>query len=121
MTLSWTNPGDPDIASYEYSIRQAGGPVGEWRTVPGSNADTTSVTIDLATGEAVAVNNATPPMVEWTIHLRARDTNGNAGGIFTTTVNTEAAGETVPAVPLAGLAMLALFLFMSGQRRRKGG
>ncbi len=120
VTLSWSNPGDSSIASYEYQIRQAGGAAGEWRTVPGSNADTTSVTIDLATGVAVAVNNATPPMVEWTIHLRARDVNGNAGGIFTTTVNT-AAGETVPAVPLAGLAMLALFLFMSGQRKRKGG
>ena len=121
MTISWSNPGDPDIASYEYSLRQAGGAAGEWRTVPGSNADTTSVTIDLATGEARAVNNATPPMVEWTIHLRARDVNGNAGGIFTTTVNTAAAGETVPALPLAGLAMLALFLFLSGQRKRKGG
>ena len=120
VTLSWSNPGDSSIASYEYSIRQAGGAAGEWRTVPGSNADTTSVTIDLATGAAVAVNNATPPMVEWTIHLRARDVDGNAGGIFTTTV-AASAGEMVPALPLAGLAMLALFLFMSGQRQRKGG
>ena len=120
VTISWSNPGDPDIASYEYQLRQAGGPVGEWTTIPGSNADTTSVTIDLATGEARTVNNVTP-MVEWTIHLRARDVNGNAGGIFTTTVNTAEDGTTVPALPLAGLAILALFLFMSGQRKRKGG
>ena len=119
VTISWENPGDPDIVSYEYLL-QGGRAVGEWRTVSGSNADTTSVTIDLATGAAVAVNNATPPMVEWTIHLRARDVNGNAGGIFTTTV-AASAGEMVPALPLAGLAMLALFLFMSGQRQRKGG
>ena len=121
VTISWANPGDPDIATYEYSLRQAGGPAGEWTTIPGSNADTTGVTIDLATGEARAVNNATPPMTAWTIHLRARDVNGNAGGIFTTTVNTAADGTTVPALPLAGLAILALFLFMSGQRKRKGG
>ena len=122
VTLSWSNPGDPDIASYEYSIRQAGGPAGEWTTIPGSNADTTSVTIDLATGAAVAVNNATPPMVEWTIHLRARDVNGNAGGIFTTKVSAAAgAGTVVPALPLAGLVMLALVLFLGGQRKRKGG
>ena len=119
VTISWSNPGDPDIASYEYLLRQGGQPAGEWRTVPGSNADTTSVTIDLTTGEAVAVNNVTP-MVEWTIHLRARDVNGNAGGIFTTTVNAAADGTVVPAVPLAGLAMLALFLFLGGWRRRNG-
>ena len=123
VTISWANPGDPDIATYEYSLRQAGGPVGEWTTIPGSNADTTSVTIDLATGEARVVNNATPPMGEWTIHLRARDTNGNAGGIFTTTVNAAAAGPgtVVPALPLAGLVTLALVLFLGGQRQRKGG
>lgn len=123
VTISWANPGDPGIATYEYSLRQAGGPAGEWTTIPGSNADTTSVTIDLATGEARAVNNATPPMVEWTIHLRARDTNGNAGGIFTTTVNAAAAGPgtVVPALPLAGLVTLALVLFLGGQRQRKGG
>ena len=123
VTISWANPGDPDIATYEYSLRQAGGPAGEWTTIPGSNADTTSVTIDLATGEARAVNNATPPMVEWTIHLRARDTNGNAGGIFTTTVNAAAGGPgtVVPALPLAGLVTLALVLFLGGQRKRKGG
>ena len=121
VTISWANPGDSDIASYEYSIRRAGGAAGEWRTVPGSNADTTSVTIDLASGEARAVNNATPPMVEWTIHLRARDVNGNAGGIFTATVDAAAAGgETVPAVPLVGLAMLALFLFGAAGRRLRG-
>ncbi len=120
VTLSWSNPGDPDIASYEYSIRRAGGPAGEWTTIPGSNADTTSVTIDLATGEARAVNNATPPMVEWTIHLRARDMNGNAGGIFTTTVNAAGAGTVVPALPLAGMATLALLLFLGGKRRRNG-
>ena len=118
VTISWSNPGDSSIASYEYQIRRAGGAAGEWRPVPGSNADTTSVTIDLATGEAVAVAvaNAVPPMAEWTIHLRARDVNGNAGGIFTATVEAAAAGETVPAVPLVGLAMLALFLFLGGRR-----
>ena len=120
VTISWANPGDSDIASYEYSIRRAGGAAGEWLTVPGSNADTTSVTIDLASGEARAVNNATPPMAEWTIHLRARDVNGNAGGIFTTRVDAAAAGETVPAVPLVGLAMLALFLFGAAGRRLRG-
>ena len=122
VTISWANPGDPDIATYEYSLRQAGGPAGEWTTVPGSNADTTSVTIDLATGEAIAVNNATPPMAAWTIHLRARDTNGNAGGIFTTTVNAAAVGPgtVVPALPLAGLVTLALVLFLGGQRQRNG-
>ena len=116
VTISWANPGDPDIATYEYSLRQAGGPVGEWTTIPGSNADTTSVTIDLATGEARAVNNATPPMAAWTIHLRARDTNGNAGGIFSTTVNAAAVGPgtVVPALPLAGLVTLALVLFLGG-------
>ena len=128
VTISWANPGDPDIATYEYLLRRNGQPVGEWTTVPGSNADTTSVTIDLATGAVAAVNNATPPMVEWTIDLRARDTNGNAGGIFSTTVNATAAGptgpdgpgETVPALPLAGLVTLALVLFLGGQRQRKG-
>ena len=96
------------------------GPAGEWRTVPGSNADTTSVTIDLAAGAAVAVNNATPPMVEWTIHLRARDVNGNAGGVFTTTVNATADGTTVPAVPLAGLAMLEWLLILAGWAASRG-
>ena len=123
MTISWANPGDPDIASYEYLLRQAGGAAGEWTTIPGSNADTTSVTIDLATGEARAANNATAPMAEWTIHLRARDTNGNAGGIFSTTVNAAAAGPgtVVPALPLAGLVTLALVLFLGGQRQRQRG
>ena len=59
-------------------------------------------------------------MVEWTIHLRARDVNGNAGGIFTTTVNAAGAGTVVPALPLAGVATLALLLFLGGQRRRNG-
>ena len=128
VTISWANPGDSTIATYEYLLRRDGQPVGEWTTVPGSNADTTSVTIDLATGAVVAVNNATPPMVEWTIDLRARDTNGSAGGIFSTTVNATTAGptgpdgpgETVPALPLAGLVTLALVLFLGGQRQRKG-
>ena len=57
------------------------------------------------------------------IHLRARDVHGNAGSIFTTTVNAAAVGPgtMVPALPLAGLATLALLLFLGGQRQRKGG
>ncbi len=47
--------------------------------------------------------------------------NGNAGGIFTTTVNAAADGTNVPAVPLTGLAMLVLFLFLGGRRQRNGG
>ena len=69
--------------------------------------------------------------------------NGNAGGLFTTTVTetvptgteptpyyTTATGpeppepgpETVvPALPLAGLVTLALVLFLGGQRQRKRG
>ena len=108
VTISWAHPGDPDIASYEYLLQRAGRTVGDWRTVPGSDADTTSVTVDLTTGEARAVNNATPP-VEWTILLRARDRNGNAGGIARTTV--AAAGTTVPAVPAAWLGVQAVLLW----------
>ena len=121
VTLSWSNPGDPDIATYEYYLQRAGGPAGEWRTVAGSNADTTSVTIDLTTGEAVAGNarGVTPPMVEWTIYLRARGVNGAASRATSTVVST-AAGTVVPALPLAGLATLALLLFLGGMRRRNG-
>ena len=131
VTLSWSNPGDSTIATYEYSLRQREDPPAEWTTIPGSNADTTSVTIDLAPGQ-------------WTVNLRARDVNGNAGGLFTTTVTgtevptgteptpyyTTATGpetpepgpETVvPALPLAGLVTLALVLFLGGQRQRKRG
>ena len=114
VTISWAHPGDPDVASYEYLLQQAGRTVGDWRTVPGSDADTTSVTIDLTTGEARAVNDAAPP-VEWTILLRARDGNGNAGGIARTTVT--AAGTPVPAVPAAWLGVQALLL-LRGYRKR---
>ena len=124
VTLSWSNPGDPDIATYEYYLQRAGGPAGEWRTVAGSNADTTSVTIDLTTGEAVAGNarGVTPPMVEWTIYLRARGVNGAASRATSTVVSTGAGsgGTVVPALPLAGLATLALLLFLGGKRRRNG-
>ena len=60
-------------------------------------------------------------MVEWTIHLRARDVNGNAGASSRRTVNAAAAGPgtVVPALPLAGLVTLALVLFLGG--KRKGG
>ena len=125
VTLSWERyAGDPDSdkepASYEYALRRPGGPVEEWTTVPGSNADTTSVTIDLRPGQ-------------WIVYLRARNADGNAGGLFTTTVTVTAAGpaepeapepagpETVvPALPLAGLVTLALVLFLGGQRQRRG-
>ncbi len=108
VTISWAHPGDPDIATYEYLLQRAGRAVGDWRTVPGSDADTTSVTIDLTTGEARAVNNAAPP-AEWTILLRARDRNGNAGGIARTTVT--AAETPVPAVPAAWLGVQAVLLW----------
>lgn len=119
VTLSWANPGDPNVASYEYYLQRAGGPAGEWRTVAGSDADTTSVTIDLTTGEAVAGNaRGVSPMVEWTIHLRARGVNGSASRATSTVVSAAAGGGTVvPALPLAGLAMLALLLFLGGQRK----
>ena len=123
MTLSWSNPGDPDIATYEYYLQRAGGPAGEWRTVAGSNADTTSVTIDLTTGEAVAGNTrgVTPPMVEWTIYLRARGVNGSASRATSTVVSTGAgSGTVVPALPLAGLVTLAVVLFLGGAARRRG-
>ena len=113
VTISWAHPGDPDVASYEYLLQRAGRTVGDWRTVPGSDADTTSVTIDLTTGEARAVNNAAPP-VEWTILLRARDRNGNAGGIARTTVT--AAGAPVPAVPAAWLGVQAVLLLWCRRR-----
>ena len=54
--------------------------------------------------------------VEWTILLRARDRNGNAGGIARTTV--AAAGTPVPAVPAAWLGVQALLLLWC--RRRRG-
>ena len=120
VTLSWANPGDPDIATYEYYLQRAGGPAGEWRTVPGSNADTTSVTIDLATGEARAVNNvnnAAPPMVEWTIYLRARGRNGNAGQSASTVVSA-AVGTNVPALPAGWALGLAFLLFRAAARFR---
>ena len=123
VTLSWSNPGDPEIATYEYYLQRAGGPAGEWRTVAGSNADTTSVTIDLTTGEAVAGNTrgVTPPMVEWTIYLRARGINGAASRATSTVVSTGAgSGTVVPALPLAGLVTLAVVLFLGGAARRKG-
>lgn len=133
VTLSWPNPGDPSIATYEYALRQAGGRIGEWTTVPGSNADTTSVMIDLEAGTAVAVNNATPPMVEWIVYLRARNVDGHAGR-YVEVVVSGAAGpaepeapepgpETVvPALPLAGLASLFVVLFLGGllRLRRRG-
>ena len=134
VTLSWSNPGDPDIASYEYYLQRSGGR-GEWRTVAGSNADTTSVTIDLTTGEAVAGNarGVTPPMVEWTVYLRARGVNGGSSRATEITFTTLGSAsepeppeetpeppESVPALPLAGLVTLALALFLGGQRKRKG-
>ena len=126
VTLSWEHPGesddpDKDPATYEYLLRRGGQRVGDWTTVPGSNADTTSVTIDLTTGAVVAVNNATPPMVEWTIYLRARNADGNAGRYSETVVTAaaEPGPETVPALPLAGLVTLVLVLFLGGQRQRK--
>ena len=116
VTISWAHPGDPDVASYEYLLQRAGRTVGDWRTVPGSDADTTSVTIDLTTGEARAVNNAAPPAA-WTILLRARDRNGNAGGIARTTVT--AAGTPVPAVPAAWLGVQAVLLLWCRRRRSR--
>ena len=118
VTLSWSNPGDPDIATYEYSLRPAGGPpVDEWTTIPGSNADTTSVTIDLPV-------DATP--ARWFVYLRARGMDGHAGRYTETIVSGAAAapepgpgpGETVPALPLAGLVTLAVVLFLGGLRKR---
>ena len=124
VTLSWEHPGTSDPveepARYEYRLRRAGQQVGDWTTVPGSNADTTSVTIDLTTGAVVAVNNATPPMVEWTIYLRARNADGTPGR-YTETVVTAGPETVVPALPLAGLVTLALVLFLGGQRQRKRG
>ena len=108
VTLSWDNPGDPDIASYEYQSRQRGDPPAVWRMVPGSNADTTSVTIDLTMCDER----------DWIIYLRARDVHGHAGR-YTVTVVSAASVTVVPAVPLAGLAMLAfVLLFLGGQRKR---
>ena len=135
VTLSWSNPGDPDIASYEYYLRRSGG-VGEWRTVAGSNADTTSVTIDLTTGEAVAGNaRGLTPTVEWTVYLRTRGVNGGSSRAteitFTTLGSVSEPEETpdppeetpgsVPALPLAGLVTLAVALFLGGLRKRKHG
>ena len=125
VTLSWEHPGESDDpvkepARYEYRLRREGQGVGDWTTVPGSNADTTSVTIDLTTGAVVAVNNATPPMVEWTIYLRARNADGTPGR-YTETVVTAGPETVVPALPLAGLVTLALVLFLGGQRQRQRG
>ena len=125
VTLSWEHPGESDDpvkepARYEYRLRRGGQGVGDWTTVPGSNADTTSVTIDLTTGAVVAVNNATPPMVEWTIYLRARNADGTPGR-YTETVVTAGPETVVPALPLAGLVTLALMLFLGGQRQRQRG
>ena len=133
VTLSWSNPGDPDIASYEYYLRRSGGR-GEWRTVAGSNADTTSVTIDLTTGEAVAGNaRGVTPTIEWTVYLRTRGVNGGSSRAIEITFTTlgsasepeppEETPETpgsVPALPLAGLVTLAVVLFLGGAARRKG-
>ena len=134
VTFSWENPGDPDIASYEYYLRRSGGR-GEWRTVAGSDADTTSMTIDLTTGEAVAGNaRGVTPTVEWTVYLRARGVNGassRATEITFTTLGSASEPETpeetpetpeetpgsVPALPLAGLVTLAVVLFLGGQRK----
>ena len=118
VTVSWEAPADPDsIAWYEYLIRETARQEGEWRRVAGSNADTTSFTIDLTTGEARAgvARGASPPMTEWIISLRARDVNGNAGARASTTVTTSAV--TVPALPAAWALGLAILLALSGGKR----
>ncbi len=118
VTVIWENPGNPNISFYEYLLEQARQQRGgEWRRIAGSNADTTSVTIDLTTGEARAgaARGATPPMTEWIISLRARDVNGNTGARARTTVT--AAAETVPALPVAWALGLALLLALSGGKR----
>lgn len=121
VTVAWERSEEPGVAGYEYRLQQGEREPGAWRRVPGSNADTTSVTIDLTTGAARVSNlrSAAAPMVQWTISVRAVNAAGEPGTLATVKVEA-AAAATVPAVPLAGLATLALLLFLSGKRRWNG-
>ena len=117
MTLGWSHPRDPSVTGYQYRLQQGEQSPGPWLPVEGSDGDTTSVTIDLAPGDAQAGADATPPTVEWTIWLRAVSRGGP--GLSARTV-VSAAPAPVPAVPAAWLGVQAVLLLWCRRRRAMG-
>ena len=117
VTLGWSHPRDPSVTGYQYRLQQGEQPPGPWLPVEDSDGDTTSVTIDLATGAARAgadaVAGASPPAVEWTIWVRAWSRGGP--GLSARTVVSAA---PVPAVPAAWLGVQAVLLLWC--RRKRG-
>ena len=61
VAITWECPEQRDIVRYEYRARPGRRDAGAWRAVPGSNADTTSVTIDLSTERPASSRPARAP------------------------------------------------------------
>ena len=123
VTLAWSHPRDPTVTGYQYRLQQGGQSPGPWLPVEGSDGDTTSVTIDLATGAAragsAAVAPAAAPAVEWTIWVRAWS-RGGPGLSARTVVSAPAAPAApapVPAVPAAWLGVQTVLLLWCCRRR----
>ena len=123
VTFGWSHPRDPSVTGYQYRLQQGEQAPGPWLPVEGSDSDTTSVTIDLATGAAragaAAVAPAAAPTVEWTIWVRAwsRGGPGLSARTVVSAAPAPAAPAPVPAVPAAWLGVQALLLFWCCRRR----
>ena len=137
VTLAWSHPRDPTVTGYQYRLQQGEQPPGPWLPVEDSDGDTTSVTIDLATGAARAGAQpaaalspgearadtdagveAQPAAVEWTIWVRAWSRGGPGLSARTVVSAAPAPAAPVPAVPAAWLGVQALLLLWC--RRRRG-
>ncbi len=84
VTLSWSDPGDSSITSWEYRRKEGAGEYGGWLPVPGATSGTTSYTLTGLANDVVhalqlrAVNasGAGPASVE----VSARTTGSSSGG-----------------------------------------
>ena len=121
VTLGWSHPRDATVTGYQYRLQQGEQSPGPWLPVEGSDGDTTSVTIDLATGAAragaAAVAGASPPAVEWTIWVRAWSRGGPGLSARTVVSAAPAPAAPVPPVPAAWLGVQAVLLLWCHRKR----
>lgn len=77
VSLSWTNPGDASISSYEYryKIMGSGAEYGSWTQISGGGATTTSHTISVSESG------------RYNVQLRARNTGGEGDHAVASTRN----------------------------------
>ena len=84
VTLSWANPNDASITTYQVRQQAGGGPYGSWTAIPHSGASTTTTTImNLTNGQ------------EYTFQIRAV----NAGGESQASAERKATPRSPPPPP----------------------